>query len=295
MEIHDKEFSVYIPSEDKVDHIDLSSLKDLEYDSQCYLVESTACIYLIYNQVKDKLYVGETSRSLWERFHYGGSAHFQVLEDEDYPDYNNPMYQDMLNQDLKGFLIFVLETDIEDRYIRRAKESEWIKFFDSNNPEVGYNRNDGGLGNAWASCHTPEMRRQIAETRREYWSYNDGSTQVWNFINGIRFTYKDRTICGDKFQALDEDHPFIPRKYVEMDFYIQNWDKYIGNFMNHIDHVMDHWDRLIELDETLKDLFFWVDPSDKDLTFERCELIWNYYTYESCSMSKEFMQKLIVR
>lgn len=91
-------------------------------------------IYKITNDINDKIYVGQTSGTLEERF----KQHKKKMNSEDRKTY--PLYNAMRKYGVEHFAIEALEeTDnLQER------EQYWIKYFDSYNN--GYNATHGGDG-----------------------------------------------------------------------------------------------------------------------------------------------------
>lgn len=91
-------------------------------------------IYKITNDINDKIYVGQTSGTLKERF----KQHKKKMNSEDRKTY--PLYNAMRKYGIEHFSIKILEeTDnLQER------EQYWIKYFDSYNN--GYNTTRGGDG-----------------------------------------------------------------------------------------------------------------------------------------------------
>ena len=91
-------------------------------------------IYKITNDINDKIYIGQTSGTLEERF----KQHKKKINSEDRKTY--PLYNAMRKYGVEHFFIVLLEeTDnLQER------EQYWIKYFDSYHN--GYNATHGGDG-----------------------------------------------------------------------------------------------------------------------------------------------------
>jgi group I intron endonuclease len=95
---------------------------------------STGTIYLIRNQVNQKVYVGLTTTSLAERW----AAHKSEAR-RGAPDHK---YRAMRQYGIENFTIDALEyVPVEQLSLA---ESKWIAHFDSTNPDKGYNKTHGG-------------------------------------------------------------------------------------------------------------------------------------------------------
>ena len=91
-------------------------------------------IYKIYNDVNDKVYIGQTSGTIEERF----KQHLKKVNSDDRKTY--PLYNAMRKYGIEHFFIEQIE-ETDDLNVR---EIYWIKQFDSYNN--GYNATLGGDG-----------------------------------------------------------------------------------------------------------------------------------------------------
>lgn len=91
-------------------------------------------IYKIYNDVNDKVYIGQTSGTIEERF----KQHLKKVNSDDRKTY--PLYNAMRKYGTEHFFI----EQIEETDDLNAREIYWIKQFDSYNN--GYNATLGGDG-----------------------------------------------------------------------------------------------------------------------------------------------------
>lgn len=91
-------------------------------------------IYKIYNDVNDKVYIGQTSGTIEERF----KQHLKKVNSDDRKTY--PLYNAMRKYGIEHFFI----EQIEETDDLNAREIYWIKQFDSYNN--GYNATLGGDG-----------------------------------------------------------------------------------------------------------------------------------------------------
>ena len=91
-------------------------------------------IYKITNDINDKVYVGQTSGTLEERF----KQHKKKINSEDRKTY--PLYNAMKKYGVEHFFI----ESLEETDNLQEREQYWIKYFDSYNN--GYNATHGGDG-----------------------------------------------------------------------------------------------------------------------------------------------------
>ena len=108
-------------------------------------------IYLHINKINNKKYVGRTSNienpnERWQNG-YGYSS--------------QPFYQDILKYGWDNFEHYILETNIDDKNIEE-RENYWIDFYDSMNPEKGYNARKGS-----------SISQQTKEKMKESWAQDE--------------------------------------------------------------------------------------------------------------------------
>lgn len=112
-------------------------------------------IYKITNLINGKIYIGQTSKTIQERF----EAHLKKARA-----YTNRYLYDAMNK--YGYENFKV-TEIEECDNANLDEREiyWIKYYNSNNKQYGYNMTiGGGGGNTWANNpHKAETARKISE------------------------------------------------------------------------------------------------------------------------------------
>lgn len=114
-------------------------------------------IYKITNQKNNKCYIGQTTQTLEQRFQqhiYNAKKHI-----------NRYLYDAMNKYGIENFSIICLEECPNDSL--DIKEKYWIKYFQSNNKNFGYNMTEGGEGgNTWENNpHKLETIQKIKETK----------------------------------------------------------------------------------------------------------------------------------
>jgi group I intron endonuclease len=98
-------------------------------------------IYKITNKINNKIYIGQTRLSLEERW----KAH--IKKAQQYP--NRYLYDAMNHYGYENFIIEKIEECLNDELDLR--EQYWISFYNSTDPDIGYNlTNGGGGGNTWS-------------------------------------------------------------------------------------------------------------------------------------------------
>lgn len=100
----------------------------------------TGCIYIINNDINDKIYVGKTKqrdrRARWRNHRSDCNRGKQP---------NSLLYKAMRKYGLEHFDFKIIEEDIPENQLNK-REQYWIKYYDSHNPNKGYNLTDGGDG-----------------------------------------------------------------------------------------------------------------------------------------------------
>lgn len=94
-------------------------------------------IYKITNQVNGKVYIGQ-SRNIKQRWNKHHTAPFNINDHC----YELPLYRAIRKYGLENFSFEVIEECLSKELDN--KESYWIKYYDSLNPEKGYNLSSGG-------------------------------------------------------------------------------------------------------------------------------------------------------
>lgn len=98
-------------------------------------------IYKITNLNNNKVYIGQTSRNIEDR--WKGHLRHAFLSNRP-NDLNTKLYIMMRNEGINHLKIEEIETIIGTRYEGDQAETKWISEYDSTNPEKGYNTDKGG-------------------------------------------------------------------------------------------------------------------------------------------------------
>lgn len=110
------------------------------------------CIYSIRNIINNKIYIGQTT-NFKERKH----SHFTSMK---MGTHKNPYLQLSYNKYGKEYMIMdIVEICTKDEL--NNKEIYWIKFYNSNNRELGYNLTDGG-------CYAHLSQESIEKIRQKH-------------------------------------------------------------------------------------------------------------------------------
>lgn len=117
-------------------------------------------IYKITNIINQKIYIGQTSRTIWERF----SNHCVYALTYNY---NTFFYKAIRKYGKENFIIEPVEENISTKQEADEKEKHYIHKYNSLNHNIGYNSTKGGEGgNTYISKTDDEMniiRNKISE------------------------------------------------------------------------------------------------------------------------------------
>jgi group I intron endonuclease len=123
-------------------------------------------IYLIVNRANGKRYVGKfafKSKTLQQYFEWNLTRAISGSKAKPY------LYNAIRKYGKKAFCIAIIDGALNNMELL-AKEREWIRFYHSNDPNVGYNCTGGGEG-IIGFHHSDETKRKIGNANRgnKYW------------------------------------------------------------------------------------------------------------------------------
>lgn len=131
-----------------------------------------AYIYKTTNTINGKIYIGQTKKTKEKSVNYMGSGKLLLKAIKEYGK--------------ESFVKEIIEEiESKDYPVIDKKEIYWIEFYNSKNPEIGYNITKGGSG--WSSYgikRTEETKRKQSEKRK--------GTSPWN--KGIKNPYSKEQI-----------------------------------------------------------------------------------------------------
>lgn len=123
--------------------IKLKDLIDFPSDNLPSFVNKSGIVYCCKNDINGKVYIGETKRSLRERW----IEHKYIFEKRGKPNVNMAIYDAIRKYGEDNFSIFILEDNLSDDDLRKEREKYWISqynsFVDFKNSS-GYNMTIGG-------------------------------------------------------------------------------------------------------------------------------------------------------
>lgn len=155
-------------------------------------MEKICGIYMIFNKDNWKVYIGQAVwiNRRWKRHktelrnHYHRSGHLQKAWNK---------YGE------NAFVFNVIEECMNDKQVLKEREQYWIDFFDSANPERGYNTFPSA-GSCLGFKHSDEAKRKIAESNRK---------------RTISEESKRKNSESHKGKGLGKDNPFYSKKHSE--------------------------------------------------------------------------------
>ena len=187
-------------------------------------------IYEALNSINGKRYIGQTIRSFEER----KSEHLYASKHD--PSISIHFYRAIEKYGVDVFVWRVIDTAVTQEELN-IKESYWIDFYDSTNPERGYNLKGGGhhpfltdevkkkIGDAQRGSlnhmygkfgkenpfakrvlivSTSEIFDSVSDLIRAHPEYANGLSKICAVCRGDRKTYK-----GQKFRYVDNDGAII--------------------------------------------------------------------------------------
>lgn len=138
-------------------------------------------IYKITNKVNNKVYVGQTNRSLeirWREHKSRAGCH-----------YTSHLYSAMDKYGIDNFIFEKIEEVAEDYLDDREKF--WIEYYDSSNPQKGYNLTIGGQGN----------RNYKAETIRCLWDEGKSVGEIIVELECNKSTVREALLGHEGYSA----------------------------------------------------------------------------------------------
>lgn len=150
-------------------------------------------VYIIKNDINDKVYIGQTARDILIRFH-------EHCWDSRYISYPSELHNAIKNIGLKHFYIETIEeTELKDL---DERQKYWIKNYNSS--VDGYNKNTAKVKSCVKIVENEMVFNNIEElsdniTKYTSWNYKN----IYNILSKIINT--DKTFCGYHF-IFDEEN-----------------------------------------------------------------------------------------
>ena len=138
-------------------------------------------IYKITNTVNNKVYIGQTNRSLeirWREHKSRAGCH-----------YTSHLYNAMDKYGIDNFIFEGIEEATEGHLDER--ERFWISYYDSSNPQKGYNLTIGGQG----------KRNYNAEIIRNLWDEGKSVGEIITELNCDKSTAREALLGHEGYSA----------------------------------------------------------------------------------------------
>lgn len=156
----------------------------------------TTIIYKITNVKNNKVYIGQTTRSVEERW----KSHLRhaFLSNRE-KDLNVKLYKMMRAEGIDHLKLDILETVVGSRHDGDKAEINWIEKYDSTNEEKGYNTDKGGHV-IYEKCREARIKQMIG-------SKLEGKQLETVRMNGIKMS---KAVClYDREMNLIGEYPSI--------------------------------------------------------------------------------------
>ncbi len=154
-------------------------------------------IYKITNQVNGKCYIGQ-SVNIARRWR----DHKKTSSDASYDTYNSSLHKAFKKYGLENFSFEVLEECLQENL--NAREVYWIDYFNSNNPQCGYNLTLGG-DNVSQKC------RKLTDEQLQKLKYLLKTTLISQADLAKQFNISQMAVSdinrGISYPDLNEDYP----------------------------------------------------------------------------------------
>lgn len=152
-------------------------------------------IYKIVNDVNDKIYIGQTKRTLetrWEE-HQKNAIN---------PNSHSKLYQAMREIGIKHFTIVLIE-ELPTFRERNAREQYWITYY--NSFEQGYNSTRGGGCFEYENSSYDELAEIVAEMRQEGFSYDEITEYLHCGRNVVSEILRDNNLLGKNNKTIQNE------------------------------------------------------------------------------------------
>lgn len=150
-------------------------------------------IYIHANKINGKVYVGQTSQDANKRWRNGNGyvnnvAFYRAIQKYGWDNFEHKILFDGLTKE---------EAD--------AKEMELIAFYDSKNPDNGYNLTDGGQGTNGYQM-PDERKRQISESQKGRLLTDEWKQHISEAVRGENHPFWGKRLSDEHRRHLSEAH-----------------------------------------------------------------------------------------
>ena len=130
-------------------------------------------IYLLTNNFNDLVYIGQSTKTLEERIYW-------YKRDIKTKKKLTPILSALKEHGIENFHFKIIEDNITSQSELDERERYWIRYYDSDNPEKGYNRDSGGVSGGFKSKETKKL---IGETTKDKWTNEETAKRM---LEGLR-------------------------------------------------------------------------------------------------------------
>lgn len=130
-------------------------------------------IYLLTNNFNDLVYIGQSTKTLEERIYW-------YKKDIKTKKKLTPILSALKEHGIENFHFEIIEDNITSQSELDERERYWIRYYDSDNPEKGYNRDSGGVSGGFKSKETKKL---IGETTKDKWANEEIAKRM---LEGLR-------------------------------------------------------------------------------------------------------------
>lgn len=130
-------------------------------------------IYLLTNNFNDLVYIGQGTKTLEERIYW-------YKKDIKTKKKLTPILSELKEHGIENFHFEIIEDNITSQLELDERERYWIRYYDSDNPEKGYNRDSGGVLGGFKSKETKKL---IGETTKDKWANEEIAKRM---LEGLR-------------------------------------------------------------------------------------------------------------
>lgn len=220
-------------------------------------------IYLITNNFNNLVYIGQTTKTLEERIYW-------YKKDTKLKKKVTPIISAIREYGIDNFNFQIIEDNIKNQDFLDERERYWIRYYDSDNPEKGYNRDSGGVSGGTKSKETKKL---IGETTKDKWANEETAKRMLEGLRKGTETTKQRAKtnfvvvkclqCGKEIKLKPyqaKDRKFCSNKC------LGEYNKITGHIKeaSKIASEITHQNNLNKKEIIKKDILDWVS-SNKDI------------------------------
>lgn len=149
-------------------------------------------IYKIVNDVNDKIYIGQTKRTLEERWKEHQKYAVQ-------PDSKSKFYVAIKEIGISHFQIIPIE-EVDSFAERNEREKYWINYY--NSFENGYNSTRGGGAFEWSLSSAEELKDLVMDMRLDGFSYDEIASYLHCGKGRIADILRENNLLGKNYKTV---------------------------------------------------------------------------------------------